>query len=157
VAISCTQKNPDYCNEDDPSCPGKVCNIPTKTCVRATDEVDAGPDAADDSSLQDSGLDTTVDSLSPDTTVDSLSPDTTVDSFSCVPIARFPELCGNGRFDQGESCDDGNVELDDSCPSGPCGSCQPARCGDGFIWTDKEICDDGNDRTDDACPRAPSS
>ncbi|MBW2736060.1 MAG: DUF4215 domain-containing protein, partial [Deltaproteobacteria bacterium] len=93
--------------------------------------------------------DMTIDQGAPDTTVDLGTPDT------CAPIARFPALCGNGAPDQGESCDDGDEDLNDQCPSGFCGSCQPARCGDGFIWLNNELCDDGNDATDDACPSGP--
>ena len=33
----------------------------------------------------------------------------------------------------GETCDDGNDNENDSCPSGPNGSCQFATCGDGFV------------------------
>jgi hypothetical protein len=33
----------------------------------------------------------------------------------------------------GESCDDGNDETRDDCPSGPLGTCQPASCSDGFL------------------------
>ncbi|MBW2736939.1 MAG: DUF4215 domain-containing protein [Deltaproteobacteria bacterium] len=102
--------------------------------------------------------DALADQLPPDATADQPAPDTTVDvgaPDTCTPIARFPALCGNGAPDQGESCDDGDDDLSDQCPSGFCGSCQPARCGDGFVWLDHELCDDGNDATDDACPSGP--
>ena len=45
-------------------------------------------------------------------------------------------VCGDGVVDSafGETCDDGNDNENDSCPSGPNGSCQFATCGDGFVW-----------------------
>ena len=57
-------------------------------------------------------------------------------------------MCGDGVVDTefGETCDDGNDNLNDSCPSGPSGTCQSATCGDGFIWdTDGgiETCEPG--------------
>ena len=57
-------------------------------------------------------------------------------------------VCGDGVVDSafGETCDDGNDNLNDSCPSGPNGTCQTATCGDGFVWdTDggDEACESG--------------
>ena len=45
-------------------------------------------------------------------------------------------VCGDGVVDTafGETCDDGNDNENDSCPSGPNGTCQFATCGDGFVW-----------------------
>ena len=45
-------------------------------------------------------------------------------------------VCGDGVVDSafGETCDDGNDNENDSCPSGPNGTCQFATCGDGFVW-----------------------
>ena len=61
-------------------------------------------------------------------------------------------MCGDGVVDTefGETCDDGNDHLNDSCPSGPSGTCQSATCGDGFIWdTDGgiETCEPGQVKT----------
>ncbi len=50
-----------------------------------------------------------------------------------------------------EGCDDGNQSNDDACPDGPGGLCQPATCGDGFVWDGHEECDDGNQTNEDAC------
>jgi hypothetical protein len=64
-------------------------------------------------------------------------------------------VCGDGMMDQGEGCDDGNQNNNDSCPDGVNGSCQPAECGDGFLWDSdggSESCDDGNQANDDNCP-----
>lgn len=49
--------------------------------------------------------------------------------------------CGDGTFNPaaGEACDDGNDVNVDACLS----TCQPARCGDGVIWSGIELCDDG--------------
>ena len=63
--------------------------------------------------------------------------------------------CGDGivwNTDGGtEACDDGNADNTDACCN-----CQPARCGDGFLWAGNESCDDGNDNTSDACPSGPT-
>ncbi|MBU1536745.1 DUF4215 domain-containing protein, partial [Myxococcota bacterium] len=62
--------------------------------------------------------------------------------------------CGNGVLEMGEGCDDGNKRNNDSCPDGEGGTCQPARCGDGFLWNDYgggEQCEDGNTQNYDGC------
>jgi cysteine-rich repeat protein len=46
-------------------------------------------------------------------------------------------LCGNGRIDSGEGCDDGNTVDTDDCTS----ACLPARCGDGVVHAGVEQCD----------------
>ena len=54
--------------------------------------------------------------------------------------------CVNDNLDPGELCDDGNLENTDGCLN----TCEPATCGDGFIYAGVEECDDGNmDNTDD--------
>jgi hypothetical protein len=63
----------------------------------------------------------------------------------------WPLLCGNGRTDAGEECDEGERNSDtaaDACRS----DCRLARCGDG-VRDRKEECDDikGND---DAAPNS---
>jgi MYXO-CTERM domain-containing protein len=54
-------------------------------------------------------------------------------------------VCGDGALGMPqEDCDDGNYDLTDSCPDGSTGSCAPAFCGDGFIWSTDggaETCD----------------
>jgi len=64
------------------------------------------------------------------------------------------EVCGNGRVDQGEACDDGNTQAADGCTD----RCQIARCGDGVVRRglqfgaeQYEECDDGNDDPADGC------
>ncbi|RMD83363.1 MAG: hypothetical protein D6815_06795, partial [Candidatus Dadabacteria bacterium] len=73
----------------------------------------------------------------------------------CALYADFgvsPELCGNGRIDAGEECDDGPANSDttpDACRT----DCTLASCGDGVVDTG-EACDDGpanSDTTPDAC------
>ncbi|MBZ5709413.1 DUF4215 domain-containing protein [Nannocystis pusilla] len=57
--------------------------------------------------------------------------------------------CGDGDIGPGETCDDGNTDDTDDCAA-----CQPASCGDGFVWTGEENCDDGNDIDTDDCTNA---
>jgi cysteine-rich repeat protein len=58
--------------------------------------------------------------------------------------------CGDGVVDEGEGCDEGEVNGEGaSCTP----LCQPARCGDGFVGPG-EGCDDGNEDDDDACTNA---
>lgn len=68
-----------------------------------------------------------------------------------------PGFCGDGIVQADEGCDDGNHANDDSCPDDVLegGDCQPARCGDGHVWSTDggaEACDDGNDTLGDDCP-----
>jgi cysteine-rich repeat protein len=60
---------------------------------------------------------------------------------------RPPAGCGNGVVDDGEECDDGNVDDDDACTS----LCLNAICGDTFVESGVEQCDDGNDDDTDGC------
>jgi large repetitive protein len=57
----------------------------------------------------------------------------------------FPELCGDGKRDPGEACDDG---IND----GSYGSCNPdcsaaPYCGDGIVQPEREVCDLGDQNT----------
>ena len=47
--------------------------------------------------------------------------------------------CGNGRVEDGEECDDGNMSNRDSCLL----DCLKARCGDGYVQPGEE-CEPGN-------------
>ncbi|MDC0740351.1 DUF4215 domain-containing protein [Polyangium mundeleinium] len=58
-----------------------------------------------------------------------------------------PSPCGNGVYQTGEECDDGNDVETDGCLS----TCKQAKCGDGFVWEGVEGCDDGNMVEDDGC------
>jgi cysteine-rich repeat protein len=52
-----------------------------------------------------------------------------------------------------EGCDDGNEDNTDACPDDAAngGTCEPARCGDGFVLAGVEECDDGNAANTDTC------
>ena len=58
-------------------------------------------------------------------------------------------VCGDGRQDVGEDCDDGNALDGDGCRH----DCRVELCGDGIIG-DGEQCDDGNRSTGDGCSAA---
>jgi cysteine-rich repeat protein len=57
------------------------------------------------------------------------------------------DLCGNGKLDAGEACDDGNKDDTDGCLSW----CKKATCGDGQLYKGVEQCDDGNSKNEDGC------
>ncbi len=57
------------------------------------------------------------------------------------------ELCGNGRIDRGEACDDGNNAAGDGCAP----DCTlETSCGDGVLDRGEQ-CDDGNNAAGDGC------
>jgi len=57
-------------------------------------------------------------------------------------------LCGNGKVDSGESCDDGNRAGGDGC-SASC-TTEGGECGNGEVDANEE-CDDGNTQAGDGC------
>ena len=52
--------------------------------------------------------------------------------------------CGDGKVDEGETCDDGNDDDSDECVR-----CNPAACGDAAVQAGKEKCDDGEQNSVD--------
>lgn len=76
--------------------------------------------------------------------------DSQCSSNSCVD-GRCADLCGNGRVDAGEECDDGDRNSNtepDRCRT----DCRNPLCGDG-IADRNEQCDDGNAVSGDGCDR----
>ncbi|MEZ4366595.1 MAG: DUF4215 domain-containing protein, partial [Kofleriaceae bacterium] len=65
----------------------------------------------------------------------------------CLDGACVIAVCGDGRADPGEACDDGNTLDGDGC-SRYCDSDE--RCGNG-VRDAAEECDDGNDVAHDGC------
>ena len=59
-------------------------------------------------------------------------------------------VCGNAVVENGEECDDGNLDDVDGCT----GMCTVAFCGDGHLHEGVEECDDGNVDDRDACSNA---
>ena len=57
-------------------------------------------------------------------------------------------MCGNGKINKGETCDDGNSKDGDGCTA----KCQKNVCGDGVVHIGTEQCDDGNTKDGDSCP-----
>ena len=79
-----------------------------------------------------------------------------VDNDTPPPLDEEDEegVCGDGKVNQGEACDDGNDDDQDGCTN----QCEDARCGDGILRLDLdpsqaggEACDDGNDNDNDQC------
>ena len=78
------------------------------------------------------------------------------------PLALPPGICGNGEIEDGETCDDGNLETE-FCDYGlsSCTVCdakcqsiegETSFCGDGVLQEGQnEACDDGNMSNEDAC------
>jgi len=67
----------------------------------------------------------------------------------CSGGACLESLCGNGRIDPGEVCDDRNVSAGDQC-SADCKSDET--CGNGIVdQIHGETCDDGNHLDHDGC------
>ena len=61
----------------------------------------------------------------------------------CTPYSTGPNYC----VEQGEQCDDGNLEKEDGCDE----FCiLEYTCGDGLVQGSEE-CDDGNDINGDGC------
>lgn len=68
--------------------------------------------------------------------------------------------CGDGDLNatRGETCDDGNADDDDSCPSAnpdgdltASGHCITATCGDGFVCSDVDTCTTGLNGDPEEC------
>ena len=57
-------------------------------------------------------------------------------------------VCGDGKVDENEECDDGNTVNDEACNA----LCLIPRCGNNFPDAILgEQCDDGNDSNEDIC------
>lgn len=81
--------------------------------------------------------------------VDGESCDLTAADESCFMGICLPYVCGDGRMDGPEACDDGNREAGDGC-STRCDSKET--CGNGVVDTTVgEDCDDGNLLDHDGC------
>jgi len=61
-----------------------------------------------------------------------------------------PPVCGNGKLEAGEACDDGNNMDGDGCSANCTKEPPPPVCGDGNIDAGEE-CDDGNGVNGDCC------
>ena len=65
--------------------------------------------------------------------------------------AGVPSVCGNGKTEPGEDCDNGK----DNSNYGSClTSCAKATCGDGYLWDGKEECDYNDPSTASTCARS---
>ena len=71
--------------------------------------------------------------------------------YQCVHCRYVSSMCGDGKVDPGEECDDGqrnSTAADASCRP----DCSHSRCGDGILDS-SEQCDDGNRLNGDGCDR----
>lgn len=96
--------------------------------------------------FQDSGLNATTTTT---TTETGTTAEPVITSSSSLPSSSStaPEgVCGDGRIDPGEECDDGNDIANDDCAL----ACKLPACGDGIL-SPGEACDDGNLLDDDSC------
>ena len=68
--------------------------------------------------------------------------------YECSPDGCIqPDVCGNGKLEAGEQCDDGNLAAGDGCTS----SCQSEICGNGIADPGEECdCGDGSAAPADA-------
>ena len=69
-----------------------------------------------------------------------------VDERACKCIPPETAICGNGKVETGEECDDGNVKDGDGCSK----ACKLEVCGNGVLDFGEE-CDDGNTADGDCC------
>jgi cysteine-rich repeat protein len=65
---------------------------------------------------------------------------------ACAGASACQPVCGNGKPEAGEQCDDGNTSSGDGCEA----DCTLQACGNG-IADAGEQCDDGNARDGDGC------
>ncbi|MBI4703618.1 MAG: DUF4215 domain-containing protein [Deltaproteobacteria bacterium] len=59
-------------------------------------------------------------------------------------------VCGNGKLDPGEQCDDGNAASGDGCSESCRAEVKPGVCGNGKLEPGEQ-CDDGNTEGGDGC------
>lgn len=153
--------------------PGWICAVANASCTAALcgDGIVAGAEECDDKNKSDNDgcsstckLQTTTTTTSPSATT---SGKTTIVNWTCPTpgLACVKTVCGDGKVEGTEQCDDGNKRALDGCspdcqwePSCPNGKCK-ARCGDGLLFDfdgdgdgkKDEECDDGNLRDGDGC------
>ncbi|MDP2926130.1 MAG: LamG-like jellyroll fold domain-containing protein [Nanoarchaeota archaeon] len=158
---SCTSSG---CRYTAKTCPaGQTCNPSTGICVKCTSSAQCNDNnlCTTDSCTSagctstpvncDDGISCTLDSCSNgeciNTQITNCMPDDGCCLLGCSSNNDndcLPE-CGNGKKEEGEECDDGNIWPTDSCID-----CKNARCGDGHRWILREECDEGpNGNKDD--------
>ncbi|RKH82531.1 DUF4215 domain-containing protein [Corallococcus sp. AB045] len=137
----------------------------------AGSDVDAGADAGtqpEDDAGTDAGLDAgTMDAGPEDAGLDAGTVDAGTEDAGTTDAGTDPvdagslPVCGDGKKEGNEGCDDGNTTSGDGCnascqvePGWNCGAsgmrCHAARCGDGIIAAPEE-CEDGNTVSGDGC------
>jgi cysteine-rich repeat protein len=167
------------------TCGAENCNEGTDTCGNCTGPSDCGdgnectddlctdgvctnPAVADGTSCTDDGAFCTgAESCQSGACTSAGNPCDTATQVCDEEGDRCVALCGNGRIDGEEACDDGNTDSLDGCSAdcleepgwscaedpGPESVCT-ADCGDGVRAVGAEACDDGNSGAGDGCSEA---
>ncbi|MDC0674449.1 DUF4215 domain-containing protein [Nannocystis radixulma] len=113
----------------------------TSATTEATTEATATTDGATSSTTTDAATGTTSDATTETTTHGTTTGSTT----------DMAGVCGDGKVDDGEECDNGAQNGDDGfCTD----ACVNNVCGDGLVIAGFEACDDGNDVDTDYCSNA---
>jgi fibro-slime domain-containing protein len=146
--------------------PGYRCPTPGQPCVYSV-QMTCGNGVIEGTEICDDGNTKSGDGCSGDCAAIEPGYTCNVAGTPCVPTTEQP-VCGNGKLETGEQCDDGNTSKDASAPDGctadcklepgwscpkPGAACVPlAYCGDGIVQTSlSETCDDGNAVPGDGC------
>lgn len=114
----------------------------------APETTDDGPATAMPTTTNsDGGSDSTTGDPATGTSTTGTSTTSTTDDTTTSSTSVTAE-CGNGVLEDGEGCDDGNVDPDDGCND----ACIPELCGDGVVQAGLgETCDDGDTEPADGC------
>ncbi len=126
--------------EVDPSASGVFTVTSNETVNGPASTDDPGTSGETTSSVPSTGTE------GPSTTTEGPGTDTGVTSQATTGPAG---VCGDGKVDAGEECDDGDDDEVDECTS----KCRPPGCGDDILQPG-EMCDDGNLDDGDDCTAA---
>ncbi len=178
LGAGCLDQNPNFVG------PGSTGGPPSTTTDAATTTTGQPAETTDDPAGTSSASSTPITTMTdpPPTTGETTgtvgTSGSSESSGSSATMTMGGAVCGDGKLEQDEQCDDGNLEdLDEctnKCTSTYCGDsvkqlkeecddgnmdlfggcpakCKVAMCGDGWIRAGVEQCDDGNMKDSDGC------